>query len=101
MSEQKKEYAPQLGFWPPKNEGGKSMGSCFIDAKVLETLKKAENGGRLVLTEVPEHVREEYPNSPRFRITFFAADAEERAPRGNSNGGKRPFKPKQQDSDSL
>lgn len=67
----KKEFAPNIGFWPAKSGRGYT---CYIDDKTLETLNKAAEGGRLFLEEVPSN---DNPKAPAFRLTFFNADVKQ------------------------
>ena len=64
----KKEYAPSFGFWPAKSGNGFTTA---ITEQLLETLAKAKVGGRLLLSEVPEDVREENDRIPTYRVTIF------------------------------
>ncbi len=72
MSEAKKEYDPQFGFWP--NKSGKPGANVYIDEALLATLNKAKIGGRLFLAEVPAEVRKKNNKMPSYRITIFPPD---------------------------
>lgn len=67
----KKEYAPQVGFWPTKKGTGYSV---QITDDVMNMLAKCAIGGRLFLQEVPEDVREQNEKIPHFRVTIFTPD---------------------------
>lgn len=72
---EKKEFAPNIGFWPTKKGTGFSV---FLDENVMETLGKAEAGGRLFLQEVDS----DNENAPAYRVTIFPPD--DGAPREQS-----------------
>jgi hypothetical protein len=75
-----KEYAPSVGFWPAKSGRGYTV---FLNADVIATLEKAEEGGTLFLQEVPEEWRKE--NTPHYRVSIFAPrDEEATAPSSES-----------------
>lgn len=67
----KKEYAPSFGFWSARSGKGFTVG---ITQQLLDTLAKAEIGGRLLLLPVPEDVRAENDKLPVYRVTIYPAD---------------------------
>lgn len=71
----RKEFAPSFGLWPTKKGTGYG---AFIDAKLLDTLAKAQEGGRLFLSEVPEDAREENDKLPTYRVAILNPDEETR-----------------------
>jgi hypothetical protein len=72
----KKEYPPQIGFWPAKSGKGFTVG---INESVLKILETASLGGRLLLTEVPEEYREDNDKMPVYRVTVFPPNEQTQA----------------------
>lgn len=68
---EKKEFAPSFGLWPTKKGTGYG---AMITPSLLDTLAKAQEGGRLFLQEVPEDKREENDKLPFYRITILNPD---------------------------
>lgn len=63
--EQKKDFAPNIGFWPAKSGNGHTL---HITPEVLEVLKTASVGGRLHLKENAQRKSDTHPS---FRVSVF------------------------------
>lgn len=63
-----KEFNPSVGLWTAKNGNGFTVN---ISESVLATISKAELGGRLFFREVPQDLRERYPDMPVARLVIF------------------------------
>lgn len=68
----KKEFAPNIGFWPAKSGNGFTRKLTRED---IETLAKAEEGSRLLLSEVSS----DNEKAPAFRLTVFPPDEQSQA----------------------
>jgi hypothetical protein len=68
----KKEFAPQVGFWPAKSGNGFTS---YIDEKTLGELQKAQLGGRLLLSSVDS----DNEKAPHYRVTIFPPSEEQRS----------------------
>lgn len=80
MANNKKQFAPEVGFWPTKNGSGYS---CQVTEKVLNELSKAELGGRLFIQEVPAERREKNEKAPHYRVIIFPPSEQPRREQDN------------------
>jgi hypothetical protein len=82
----RKEFTPSIGFWPTKKGTGYSV---QITDELLDVLVKAQVGGRLFLSGVPEESYRYNDDgrqlTPSYRVAIFPPDEAPRAPKQNDS----------------